>query len=124
MGSRPFDELHSRRRLGEAILYAFDLLELNCDDLRPLPFIKRKARLARLLTRAAADLAFNEHIEADGATVFAQVCHMGLEGIVSKRRDKPYRSGRSGDWIKTKNPDSPAMQRAREGRWGSGGGAS
>ena len=39
---------------------------------------------------------------------------MGLEGIVSKRLDKPYRSGRSGDWIKTKNPDSPAMQRHRQ----------
>jgi ATP-dependent DNA ligase len=42
---------------------------------------------------------------------------MGLEGIVSKRLDAPYRSGRSGDWIKTKNPDSPAMQRVREGRF-------
>jgi bifunctional non-homologous end joining protein LigD len=47
--------------------------------------------------------------------VFDQACRMGLEGIVSKRLDKPYRSGRSGDWIKTKNPDSPAMQRFREG---------
>jgi bifunctional non-homologous end joining protein LigD len=49
-------------------------------------------------------------IEADGATVFDHARRMGLEGIVSKRLDKPYRSGRSGDWIKTKNPDSPAMQ--------------
>jgi bifunctional non-homologous end joining protein LigD len=49
--------------------------------------------------------------------VFEHARRMGLEGIVSKRLDKPYRSGRSGDWIKTKNPDSPAMQRAREGRW-------
>jgi bifunctional non-homologous end joining protein LigD len=77
----------------------------------------RKAELARLLARAAAGLAFNEHIEADGATLFHCACKMGLEGIVSKRLDKPYRSGRSGDWIKTKNPESPAMQRAREGRW-------
>jgi bifunctional non-homologous end joining protein LigD len=58
-------------------------------------------------------LALNGHIEADGAVVFDHACRMGLEGIVSKRLDKPYRSGRSGD----KNPDSPAMQRAREGRW-------
>jgi bifunctional non-homologous end joining protein LigD len=116
-GIAAFDELHSRRRLGEAILYAFDLLELNGDDLRPLPFSKRKAKLARLLARAAPGLAFNEHIEAAGATVFEHARRMGLEGIVSKRLDKPYRSGRSGDWIKIKNLDSPAMQRAREGRW-------
>jgi ATP-dependent DNA ligase len=51
--SAAFDELHSRRRLGEAILYAFDLLELNGEDFRPLPFVKRKAKLARLLKRAS-----------------------------------------------------------------------
>src|ERR1700678_720604 len=102
-------ELHGRSRLGEAILYAFDLLELNGEDLRPLPFRERKARLARLLARASAGLALNEHIEAEGATVFAEACRMGLEGIVSKRVDAPYRSGRSGDWIKTKNPDKPAV---------------
>jgi bifunctional non-homologous end joining protein LigD len=115
-GIAAFDELHSRRRLGEAFLWAFDLLELNGADLRPLPFSKRKARLVRLLARARGGIALNDHIEADGAAVFTQACRMGLEGIVSKRLDAPYRSGRSGDWIKTKNPDSPAMQRAREGR--------
>ena len=56
-------------------------------------------------------------LQSDTAAVFEHARRMGLEGIVSKRLDKPYRSGRSGDWIKTKNPDSPAMQRAREGRW-------
>jgi ATP-dependent DNA ligase len=108
---------HSRRRLGEAVLYAFDLLELDGDDVRPHPFSERKTRLARLLARARAGLVLNEHLGADGAAVFAQACRMGLEGIVSKRLDAPYRSGRAGDWIKTKNPDSPAMQRHRDGRW-------
>src|ERR1700704_4208962 len=61
-GVAAFDELRSRPRLGEVILYAFDLLELNGEDFRPLPFVKRKARLARLLARVAAGLAFNEHI--------------------------------------------------------------
>jgi hypothetical protein len=50
--------------------------------------------------RAAPGLRLNEHIEADGPTVFAHACKMGLEGIVSKRKTSPYRSGRSPDWIK------------------------
>jgi bifunctional non-homologous end joining protein LigD len=116
-GMAAFDELHGRHRLREAFLYAFDLLELNGEDLRPMPFSKRKAKLARLLARVREGLALNEHIEADGAAVFEHARRMGQEGIVSKRVDAPYRSGRSGDWIKSKNPDSPAMQRAREGRW-------
>jgi bifunctional non-homologous end joining protein LigD len=49
--------------------------------------------------------------------VFRKACQMGLEGIVSKRLSAPYRSGHSRDWIKVKNPDSPAMVRAREGLW-------
>ncbi len=117
-GIADFDALHSRRHFGKAILYAFDLLELNGEDLRPQAFSKRKAKLTRLLARVGPGIiAINEHIEADGATVFAQACRMGLEGIVSKRLDAPYRSGRSGDWIKTKNPESPAAERARAGRW-------
>jgi bifunctional non-homologous end joining protein LigD len=52
-----------------------------------------------------------------GALVFQQACAMGLEGIVSKRPTAPYRSGPSRDWLKVKNPDSPAMVRHREGRW-------
>jgi bifunctional non-homologous end joining protein LigD len=116
-GVAAFDELHGRRRFDEAFLWAFDLLELNGVDLRPLPFSKRKARLAKLLAGGVPGMALNEHIDADGAAVFVEACRMGLEGIVSKRRDAPYRSGRSGDWVKTKNPDSPAAVRARESRW-------
>jgi ATP-dependent DNA ligase len=52
-----------------------------------------------------------------GATVFQHACRFGLEGIVSKRLGAPYRSGPSRDWLRVKNPDSPAMRRAREGRW-------
>jgi bifunctional non-homologous end joining protein LigD len=116
-GVADFDALHSRRRMREAILYAFDILELDGEDLRRHPFIDRKVKLTKLLARVGPGLVLNEHIEADGATVFAHACRMGLEGIVSKRLDAPYRSGRSGDWLKTKNPDSPAAQRHREGRW-------
>jgi len=62
-------------------------------------------------------IALNEHTYEDGAVVFLHACRMGLEGIVSKRVTAPYRSGLSRDWIKIKNPDSPAMVRHREGRW-------
>ena len=65
-------------------------------------------------------LRFNEHIEADGATVFQQACKMGLEGIVSKRKDSRYVSGRSLHWIKSKNPDSPAVKREAEIDWAYG----
>ncbi len=51
-------------------------------------------------------IRFNEHLIGDGPTVFEHVCRMGLEGIVSKRTDAPYRSGPSKAWVKTKNPES------------------
>jgi bifunctional non-homologous end joining protein LigD len=105
-GLAVFDALHRRGRVSDAILQAFDLLELDGEDLRPLPLGKRKPRLARLLARAQAGIALNEHTDEDGATVFRHACVMGLEGIVSKRLTAPYRSGPSRDWIKVKNPDS------------------
>jgi ATP-dependent DNA ligase len=54
------------------------------------------------------------HIEGDGPTVFAHACKMGLEGIVSKRKDSTYRSGRSPDWLKMKNPEASAVKREAE----------
>jgi bifunctional non-homologous end joining protein LigD len=72
----------------------------------------RKATLASVLARAAPGLRYNEHIaHEDGETVFRHACKMGLEGIVSKRRDSPYRSGRSRDWLKMKNPACEAVTR-------------
>jgi bifunctional non-homologous end joining protein LigD len=113
-GVAVFDALHRRHRASDALLYAFDLPELDGEDLRPLPLAERKAKLARLLARVAAGIAFNEHTDEDGATVFRHACKMGLEGIVSKRLTAPYKSGPSRDWIKVKNPDCPAMIRARD----------
>jgi ATP-dependent DNA ligase len=69
------------------------------------------------LARVRAGITINEHTDENGTVVFLHACGMGLEGIVSKRLTAPYRSGRSTDWIKVKNPDSPAMVRHREGRW-------
>jgi bifunctional non-homologous end joining protein LigD len=82
-----------------------------------MPLGDRKKRLARLLARWRAGIVLSEHTDEDGATIFQQACRMGLEGIVSKRLTAPYRSGPSRDWLKVKNPDSPAMVRAREADW-------
>jgi bifunctional non-homologous end joining protein LigD len=67
---------------------------------------------------AGPGLRFNEHIEADGPTVLAHACKMGFEGIVSKRKDSPYWSGRSADWLKSKNPACEAVRRKAEEDWG------
>jgi bifunctional non-homologous end joining protein LigD len=109
-----FDELHSGRRDRDVILYAFDLLELNGDDLRREPLEVRKATLTSLLTKTHAGIRISEHIEADGEIVFRHACRLGCEGIVSKQRASSYRSGRTKAWIKVKNPDSPAMTRVWE----------
>ena len=99
------------------ILYAFDLIELNGDDLRRDPLEVRKATLRSMLAKAGLGLRFDEHLEGDGPTVFAHACKMGLEGIVSKRKDSPYRSGRSPDWLKMKNLAAPAVKREAEEDW-------
>jgi bifunctional non-homologous end joining protein LigD len=98
------------------ILYAFDLIELNGDDLRHDPLEVRKATLSSLLTKTHAGIRISEYIDADGETVFRHACRLGCEGIVSKQRASIYRSGRVRTWIKVKNPDSPAMTRAWERR--------
>ena len=99
-------------------LYAFDLIELSGDDLRREPLAVRKATLKSVLAKAGPGLRLNEYIEADGPTVFAHACKMGLEGIVSKHKTSTYRSGRSPDWLKCKNPAAPAVRREAEEDWG------
>jgi bifunctional non-homologous end joining protein LigD len=115
-GVPSFDRIRYRRHDASVFLYAFDL-ELNGDDMRSEPFETRKAMLASLLKRAASGLGLNEHIETDGPTVFAHACKMGLEGIVSKRKTSTYRSGRSPDWLKSKNPVCEAVRREAEEDW-------
>ena len=100
-----FDRLRYRRQDAAVFLFAFDLLELNRQDLRPEPLEVRKLELGKLLRWAAQmGLQFNEHIAEPGDTVFRHACKLGLEGIVSKRLGSRYRSGRSPDWLKFKNP--------------------
>jgi bifunctional non-homologous end joining protein LigD len=107
-GVAMFDALHRRHKATDALLFGFDLLELDGEDLRPRPLGERKARLAKLLAPRAIAIVFNEHTDEDGATVFRHACKLGLEGIVSKRLTAPYRSGPSRDWLKVSRQD-PAL---------------
>ena len=117
-GVPSFDRIRYRRHDADVFLYAFDLIELNGDDLRREPLEVRKATLASVLAKAAPGLRFNDHIDHDdGEVVFRHACKLGLEGIVSKRKDSPYRSGRSPDWLKMKNPNAPAVKREAEEDW-------
>ncbi len=95
------------------VYFVFDLLHLDGEDVARLPLERRKAILARLLARrprgapvahrgADGVLQFAEHVVGNGPALFAEVCRLGLEGIVSKRRDLPYDAGRHGGWLKTK----------------------
>jgi bifunctional non-homologous end joining protein LigD len=117
-GTPDFHALRNRRRGREVVLFAFDLIGHDDEDLCGLPLIERKRRLAKLLGRSKRRaIQFTEHLTGDGQTVFDHVCRMGLEGIVSKRVDAPYRSGISTTWLKTKNPASEAVRREREEEW-------
>jgi bifunctional non-homologous end joining protein LigD len=78
-----------------------------------------KATLASVVAKAGTGIRFNEHLEFDdGEAVFRHACKMGLEGIVSKRKDSPYKSGRSPHWLKMENPACPAVRREAEEDWG------
>jgi bifunctional non-homologous end joining protein LigD len=116
-GTALFERIRCRRHDASVFLYAFDLVELNGDDLRREPLEWRKATLARLLARAGDGVELNEHLEAEGPVVFEHACGLGFEGIVSKRKASWYQSGRSRDWVKLKNPKAPAVTRLAEEDW-------
>ena len=105
-GLAVFHVLRPRQNDADGFLYAFDpALELDGADMRREPIEMRKATLASILRKARHGTRFNEQMEfEDGETVFWHACKMGLEGIVSKRKDSPYKSGRSPHWLKMKNP--------------------
>jgi bifunctional non-homologous end joining protein LigD len=116
-GLSRFEELSHREGARTAILYAFDLIEHDGEDMRNLPFLDRKAALARLLRNTGAGILFNEHIAEGGPVVFAHACRLGAEGIVSKRVDGTYLSGPCSVWVKVRNPASIAAQRERSELW-------
>jgi ATP-dependent DNA ligase len=101
--------LHSGKFDEEVRLYAFDILALDGEDLRSLPLSMRKTNLARLLTRRPDGIFVAPFEQGEiGPDLFMAACNMGLEGMVSKRADRPYRAGRSKDWVKVKNRKHPA----------------
>jgi bifunctional non-homologous end joining protein LigD len=104
--------LHSGRHRAEVQLCAFDVLAIEGDDLRELPLAKRKVRLAGLLKGRPEGIFVNPfEVGAIGPDLFLAACSMGLEGLVSKRSDRPYRGGRSLDRIKVKNRQHHAFDR-------------
>jgi bifunctional non-homologous end joining protein LigD len=107
-GLAVFERLRYQRGGRDVFLFAFDLLELDGQDLRREPFEIRKAMLTSLLRGSLPGVRLNEHLAQPGDLVFRHACKMGLEGIVSKRLASRYRSGRSPDWLKFKNPAAPA----------------
>jgi ATP-dependent DNA ligase len=114
-GVPDFNALHSRRQDPEVQLYAFDIMALGGEDLRTLPLSMRKTNLARLLARRADGIFVAPFEQGEiGPDLFRAACNLGLEGLVSKRRDRPYRAGRSPNWVKVKNRKHPAIDRVKE----------
>jgi ATP-dependent DNA ligase len=94
-----FNALRSKHRNDAAVLLAFDLVKCKGQDLRDVPLIERKRKLLRLLGKTMTSIRFVDHFPDDGEAVFRHACLMGLQGIVSKRIDAPYRSGPSKVWL-------------------------
>jgi len=94
----------SEEKTTNLVFFAFDLLHLDGENLQSEPLLARKERLEELLTTAGADspLRYSEHFIEPGQTMLRHACRMGLEGVISKRAEAPYRSGRGRDWIKSK----------------------
>jgi bifunctional non-homologous end joining protein LigD len=105
-GISSFSGLQAALKAGEQkafIYYVFDLLHVDGRDLTELPLVERKAALAQLVGHDQhGAIRLSEHFEGSGKDVLHHACEMGLEGIVSKRADAPYRSGRGETFIKTK----------------------
>jgi bifunctional non-homologous end joining protein LigD len=120
-GIASFDLLRRRQRDDRVFLYAFDLIELDGEDRRRDALAHRTVDLSRLLAATRRGVLADEWVdggECDGATVFEHACSLGLEGIVSKRKDSRYISGRSPYWLKMENPASEAVRREAEEEWG------
>jgi bifunctional non-homologous end joining protein LigD len=117
-GLAVFDLLRQHHHHAGAELCAFDMIELDGEDMRRTRIEERKRMLARLLGRFQPGIIVNEYFEGDGAIIYKHACTLGCEGIVSKQLGTPYRAGRSAHWLKIKNPDAPAVRREATEDWG------
>ena len=114
-GYSDFNALHAGRHNEEVQLCAFDVLAMDGDDLRKLPLSMRKTNLARLLARRPEGIFLSPFEQGEiGPDLFRKACEFGLEGIVSKHRDRPYQAGRSKHWIKVKNRNHHAFDRVND----------
>jgi len=114
-GVSDFDGLHSGKFNDEVQLYAFDALVADGKDLRKLPLSLRKTNLDRLLARRPDGIFIAPFEQGEiGPDLFRKACEFGLEGLVSKHRERAYRPGTSPNWVKVKNPKHPAMKRVKE----------
>jgi bifunctional non-homologous end joining protein LigD len=114
-GIADFNALHSGKQNDEVQFCAFDVLAIDGEDVRDMPLSMRKANLERLLRGRSDGIFINPfEIGAVGPALFRAACDMGLEGLVSKRSDRPYRGGRSPHWIKVKNRAHPAFDRVKQ----------
>ena len=96
-------------RASDAILYAFDLIYLDGHDLRNIEYRSRRHLLEDTLKDNDGAIRLSETIDADPAILLEHVGGLGLEGIIGKQLDQPYRSGRTGDWVKIKCVKSEAF---------------
>jgi bifunctional non-homologous end joining protein LigD len=96
-------------RASDAVLYAFDLLYLDGHDLRGVEYLSRRHLLEDTLTEKDGAIRLSETLDAGPNVLLENVCRLGLEGIVGKHLDRPYRSGRTGDWVKVKCVQSEAF---------------
>jgi bifunctional non-homologous end joining protein LigD len=94
-GLAVFDFIRHKRHGDDAVLIAFDLIELDGQDLRRMPIEQRKRKMAKLVRGPYPGIVLNEVFEGDGDVLFAHACKLGCESIVSKRLGSLYRSGRS-----------------------------
>lgn len=87
---------------GDLQYFAFDLLYVDGLDLRRVLLGERKAILQKLLKKAPANIAYSDHLQVHGRAFLERVCKLGLEGMISKRTDRPFEAGRSASWVKVK----------------------
>ncbi|HJV40298.1 DNA ligase D [Caulobacter sp.] len=104
-GSPSFADLQAalaEEKTDDLIFFVFDLLHAEGEDLTDLPLSERKARLKALLPQDGDRIRYVEHFTSGGQAVLQSACRMSLEGVISKKLDAPYRSGKSGGWTKAK----------------------